>query len=375
MKPIANHTDLVVVALLWASFALPAALFFYVFQPDSRNLLPAAAMLATALPLYTLFGRYDRLAGHHQRRSHLLAQHLMMLRLTEGLAQVGRWVLDLGKGWHEWSDGFARMVGHDNCNRPEKALLGQIMPDGGASLSATLKAHGDDTMPFTIEFDIVRADGQERVLRARAQNEFDDEGDVSRVLMIVQDVTDQYRRLEAVERACGEAVKQAEEAQKLANTDALTGLSNRRHAMAELDRMILECRKNARGLAMILFDLDHFKLVNDTYGHGAGDRMLVRVARLAQKQTRKGDLIGRIGGEEFIWLLPGVGSGEAELLAERLRYQIERGSALDDVPAVTASFGHASWTTSDVGLTLFARADAALYEAKSGGRNRVRKAA
>jgi diguanylate cyclase (GGDEF)-like protein len=103
--------------------------------------------------------------------------------------------------------------------------------------------------------------------------------------------------------------------------------------------------------------------------------VLVRLAELARQQARGDDLIGRIGGEEFVWVLPGIGPPGARELAERLRSVIEHGSADRDLPRVTVSMGLAQFRAGDTADKLLARADGALYVAKEGGRNKVHRAA
>ena len=126
---------------------------------------------------------------------------------------------------------------------------------------------------------------------------------------------------------------------------------------------------------MIVFDIDHFKTVNDTYGHPEGDKVLRRIATVAKEQARASDVIGRIGGEEFAWIVPGADESFAKLVAERLRLAIAVDGVSGEVPMVTVSMGIAAIESGDTSLSLFARADAALYSAKNAGRNTVRLAA
>ena len=167
----------------------------------------------------------------------------------------------------------------------------------------------------------------------------------------------------------------ARRAQELANTDPLTGLANRRYAMSEIDRAIMVARKQKTPVSLVVFDLDHFKAVNDTHGHIAGDRVLAKVARLTQLLVPESGMAARFGGEEFVVLLPEANTQQACEFSEKLRWTIESGSAVEELPGVTASIGYASFEPSDTSLTLFARADAALYEAKTSGRNQIRMAA
>ncbi len=152
--------------------------------------------------------------------------------------------------------------------------------------------------------------------------------------------------------------------------DPLTGIANRR----AIDREIDEVLKGAEGLLLVLLDIDHFKKVNDTYGHAAGDRVLVEVARCLGTRTRARDLAGRYGGEEFMIVIRGARLGVADSIGERYRNAI-RDLVLDGGPErVTVSIGIAGCSGAAPRLAraeLFAAADAALYEAKHGGRDRV----
>jgi diguanylate cyclase (GGDEF)-like protein len=161
--------------------------------------------------------------------------------------------------------------------------------------------------------------------------------------------------------------------------DALTGLVNRRHLLEHMGAEAARRAREPRPFSLALFDVDHFKKVNDTYGHEAGDRVLKAVAGLLSGENgrlRAADLGGRWGGEEFLILMPETGLGEAMVLAERLRAGIA-GHAMDDNGAafrVTASFGVAEGLAGESFDDAIRRADAALYRAKHNGRNRVESA-
>ncbi len=152
--------------------------------------------------------------------------------------------------------------------------------------------------------------------------------------------------------------------------DMLTGLTNRRRCEQELQEAIARHQRYGEPFTICLWDIDHFKQINDTYGHEGGDQVLRQLARLARNTIRSTDVVGRWGGEEFFLLLPCVHLTEAEQLADRLRHHIMGQMVLSD-HVVTASFGLAEYHPSDDQASLLARADAALYEAKSAGRNRV----
>lgn len=150
--------------------------------------------------------------------------------------------------------------------------------------------------------------------------------------------------------------------------DALTGLYLRRILDAVFTMEAAKLQRVAQPLSVILFDIDHFKLVNDTFGHHVGDLVLQESATLLKKYSRKSDLFVRYGGEEFLLLLPGALEEKAMEIAHRLHHAMVE-HLFPDVGRVTASFGVA--TTTRTPETLVARADRALYAAKEAGRNRV----
>ncbi len=161
----------------------------------------------------------------------------------------------------------------------------------------------------------------------------------------------------------------------LASTDSLTGAKTRRAFQAHADRASARAAARGEPLSLIAFDLDHFKDINDRHGHGLGDRVLRRCVAAAHGQLRRSDALGRLGGEEFAVLLPKLGLDGARDVAERLRRSIaaERIDVAGRPVQISASFGVAEWQPGDRSYTdLAARADAALYAAKSAGRNTVR---
>lgn len=164
------------------------------------------------------------------------------------------------------------------------------------------------------------------------------------------------------------------ELRRLATTDILTGLPNRRHFLERLEQELARFHRFGKPTALLMIDIDHFKQVNDNYGHAMGDAVLRHFADLTLGSLRKLDLAGRLGGEEFAVLLPGADADGAHLFAERLRQKMESHpclSATHDV-AITVSIGLTLFIDTDVGADLpLARADAALYRAKQNGRNRV----
>jgi diguanylate cyclase (GGDEF)-like protein len=165
--------------------------------------------------------------------------------------------------------------------------------------------------------------------------------------------------------------KRAEEKLRdLSEKDPLTQIYNRRKLFELLEMEIRKSKRHQRPLSVILFDLDHFKSVNDTYGHDRGDQILKTTTSIVSDTIRKTDISARYGGEEFIVVLPETGLEGAAALAEKMRSNIEQYSD-PDTGMVTISAGVAEFRSEDTGATLIKRADGALYAAKRKGRNRV----
>jgi len=169
-------------------------------------------------------------------------------------------------------------------------------------------------------------------------------------------------------------VRHADELQKLATTDALTGMANRRHFLALADAEWNRFQRYQRPLSLLMVDIDHFKMVNDRFGHDAGDEALTLIAEACRERQRASDVVGRIGGEEFALLLPETDLAQAVVVAERIRAAVLARPFVMEKFAVplTVSIGVAAATLSMSGIgALMKAADRALYDAKAQGRNRV----
>jgi two-component system cell cycle response regulator len=170
-------------------------------------------------------------------------------------------------------------------------------------------------------------------------------------------------------------VKLQREAYRNSITDALLGVFNRRYLIHQLRCEVWRAHRYQRPLTVLMVDMDHFKQINDRYGHSAGDQVLVGFARKTRSLIRASDWFARFGGEEFVIVLPETPLGIAEQVAEKVRRELE---AVPLLPAsaehrVTASFGVASLTlgSEDNSDAILGRADQALYRSKQEGRNRV----
>lgn len=169
--------------------------------------------------------------------------------------------------------------------------------------------------------------------------------------------------------ATGEAAQKLE-LEREADTDALTGLHNRRYYYRRIHQEMERADRLDKPFSVILVDIDHFKDVNDTWGHPVGDDVLERVARLLEQGVRKSDSVCRVGGEEFFVLMPDCPIDRAAAIAERLRQQLA-GRPMPIAGLVTASFGVTAMERQESSRSLYRRADAAMYHAKQQGRNRV----
>lgn len=185
-------------------------------------------------------------------------------------------------------------------------------------------------------------------------------------------------RLEIFRRALSLALRNAiahDHLQRLAALDPLTGIYNRRFGLQRLNEEFHRAVRTNNPMAVLMLDIDHFKSVNDTYGHLTGDRALVHVARLARSMLRDGDVLLRFGGEEFMVILPGAACKDAVDIAQRIRRAIEDSAIQNDVGSfhLTLSIGAASYPETDVDNqdALVQMADQRLYHAKETGRNRV----
>lgn len=183
--------------------------------------------------------------------------------------------------------------------------------------------------------------------------------------------------LKARLRAASRIVRLQQRLRGEAETDSLTGASNRRSFMRALERDLTRAQGQAGALSVIMIDLDHFKAINDTHGHASGDRVLKRAVAAMKGELSGHAQLGRLGGEEFAVLAPGATEQDALQLAEALRAALARMVVENDDGAlipVTASLGVAETrgaAIEDTADSLLGRADAALYAAKHGGRNQV----
>jgi diguanylate cyclase (GGDEF)-like protein/PAS domain S-box-containing protein len=218
------------------------------------------------------------------------------------------------------------------------------------------------------EWRVVAKDGKPRTILADACRVVGADGRYRKVTFVL-DISERI----ATERALAQANALLEEANAqlthLAAHDSLTGLANYRRSQEALAAAMDTARRYQRDLVVAVVDLDHFKLVNDTHGHRAGDEALIRFAEMMRAGTRAADVCGRLGGEEFVVVMPETGVQEAEILLGRLRAACRERPLLPSGARLTFSAGVARFGYDDTPESLLERADAALYRAKAAGRD------
>jgi diguanylate cyclase (GGDEF)-like protein len=197
-----------------------------------------------------------------------------------------------------------------------------------------------------------------------------DAPDLDALEAIVRDMVRDLGGEAATAAAASPSVADIDNLERLASADPLTGLANRRGGERDIAAEISRARRQNTPLSCVLLDIDHFKDVNDTFGHQAGDYVLREISALLRRTVRAYDILVRWGGEEFLVVLPGVEQAQALKLAERIRAAIEN-LPLAGIGGVTASVGVASLGSDYSFEAMFAAADRRLYSAKSSGRNTV----
>lgn len=296
-------------------------------------------------------------------REQVLRNKEHQLRNAARIAQLGTWEWDLEEGSSVWSDELYRILGlsRQTHSPGDWAFLSLVHPQERDQMAEAVEQAAQGGADVECDCTLVLADGSHKHVHFQAEVSRDTEGRAVSLLCTVQDISER-KRMEA-------------ELRELAATDALTGLPNRRHFMLQLGSELARVqRQPSLKSALLMLDLDHFKLVNDNYGHGVGDAVLRHFAELAGNEMRKVDTLGRLGGEEFAILLPDTDLPGAQFVAERLRQRVESSAFLSkgQPVALTVSVGIGLVDPADHSVeAVLARCDQALYVAKRKGRNRV----
>ena len=314
-----------------------------------------------------IIGNLAQILGGH-RRPHRLAGIIrkseLFFKESQRAAFIGSYLFDFTADQWESSEVLDQIFGIDkNYVRNVQGWLSIVHPDDLAMMDRHLR---EDVIlgckAFNKEYRIVRkSDGETRWVIGRGEVNFSSEGNPLSLTGTIMDISERKALEHRLERQ--------------AQTDSLTGLDNRGHFLEMAERELSRVQRHQLPMALAMLDLDHFKAVNDTYGHEVGDRVLKKFAEICRKSLRSIDLMGRIGGEEFAIVFPETSINRALEVVERLRESV----ATTEIPLdnglpiqITVSLGLASFDKSDVNIdVLLNRADQALYEAKRTGRNRT----
>jgi diguanylate cyclase (GGDEF)-like protein/PAS domain S-box-containing protein len=193
---------------------------------------------------------------------------------------------------------------------------------------------------------------------------------IENVLSFLRDDQQRPVAIVGVSRDVTERKRLEEELRNLAVTDPLTGAFNRRHFLEELQREMSRCHRYTCPVSLVMFDVDHFKEVNDRFGHEAGDHVLAELVNMIRKRIRSTDLLARWGGEEFLILLTNTNAGQTVKLVEDLLRMLQA-RIFSGIGRVTASFGVVEHRTGETIDELLTRVDNLMYQAKNSGRSRL----
>ncbi|NKN32718.1 diguanylate cyclase [Marichromatium bheemlicum] len=286
----------------------------------------------------------------------------LVLRGTED----GWWDWDLTSDRVFYSLRWWEMLGYDEGALEADRYLWRLLihPEDQARVQEVFdQALASTSSAYSIEFRLLHRNGHYVPVLSRGFIQRDPSGRPLRVAGANTDLTER-KRLE-------------QRLRELANTDDLTGLTNRRHFFTKLQHALDRTRRHHTATAVLMLDLDHFKQINDSYGHGGGDAVLRAFAAVLRAELRSTDCAGRLGGEEFAVLVPDSDLDAAHQFAERLRGHIAalRVEHKETVIEVTVSIGCTQVEADDRDPdSILARADEALYRAKRNGRDRVERA-
>lgn len=320
----------------------------------------------TIVPMKDDAGRISRfLSIRYDVTGHRLAQQALReseahLKRAQAVAKVGSWSLDLTNGDLRWSEETHRMFGVAPGTPLTYELFLEIVHPEDREIVDEAWKHAIEGSSYSVEHRII-VDGNIRHVLERADFERDEAGRPLCATGTVQDVTERKRA----------------EAQILwqARYDALSGLPNRRLFQECLEEALEHNRANGLRGAVIMIDLDHFKIINDTHGHSAGDKVLAEAAQRLKECVREEDLVGRFGGDEFLVLVRGIESRrEASETAEKIQSALMKPFVVEGRQMIlAASVGICVFPEDSVELEeILQYADAAMYDAKRAGRQSVR---
>lgn len=307
---------------------------------------------------------FELTTAHKEVESALQESNTQLRFVLEG-SELGFWDWNLATGKVERNAQWAAMLGYtyEEMQQTTQQWSDFVHPeDRDRAWASIFDALEGRSPAHKLEYRMLHKDGSVRWILDQAKvMERDAQGRAVRMCGTHTDVTER-KLLE-------------QELWRQARVDYLTGVSNRRHFMERAEQELHRCVRYGGQLSILMLDIDHFKLINDRYGHKVGDLVIKALIQVCTASLRDVDVVGRMGGEEFAVLLPETDRSVAVSAAERLRVAIDQAKVplADGLPVkFSVSIGVAAMQSADDNLdVLLNRADAALYEAKGSGRNRV----
>nr|WP_320116724.1 diguanylate cyclase [uncultured Desulfuromonas sp.] len=298
-----------------------------------------------------LFEKNEQLHLSHQK-----------LNYAQKMAHLGSWHWTIAIDQLTWSDEIFRIMGDEpQAYAPTFELfLAKIHPDDRDNVDQATKEAIENQTDYQVEHRIIRPNGEIRHVREQAEMTFDEEHNIIGMVGTVQDITD--------------IIILQQKLQKLAITDELTEALNRRQLFREGEQLCKVASRYQSSFSVLFYDLDHFKSINDSYGHIVGDEVLQQVTEAVRSTLRETDILARYGGEEFCILAPETDHQQAEALAERIRINVQN-HIIEPKHApsfpfnVTISIGIAENRENETFSSVIDRADKATYQAKKNGRN------
>lgn len=330
--------------------------------------------------IYTLATTFDNMLNTMERNTALLQHQRTCLDFALEGGQMGTWEWDPKQDYCTLDARGLRILNYSAMEVGDKDVRTLIHPDDRKISQSNMALHLQGVLPFyTVEVRLKHHDGRWiwSSLQGRLSTAHGADSPV-RVFGIMRDIS-QQKRIEELEQ------EKAEYYRRISNVDALTGLSNRRHFMEQGHLIMQQASRYGHTVAVAMADVDFFKKVNDTYGHAAGDALLKSFGHMLVESVRQTDIVGRYGGEEFVFLLPQTSLEEAQATMEKLRVKLEQNPVRvgEHVIGFTASFGLCACTPASATDAhqqrdlvvlledLIKCADTCLYRAKAEGRNRV----
>jgi diguanylate cyclase (GGDEF)-like protein/hemerythrin-like metal-binding protein/PAS domain S-box-containing protein len=362
----------------------PYSLQGFLYDPDAGEqllrrrmklaltlILPILAFLGTvALVFLRLNRRLSRAIRTQLELGAVIRENERRFRFIAEHATDVIWTLDLASERFTYvSPSIQQLRGYTPEEILAQPATAALTPESALRVRAELEAaiaewqSGKPVAPRVTEVEQPHKDGHVVATEVVTTLHGDAEGRPVSILGVTRDITER-------KRAEAELRHELESLELLAGTDVLTNAWNRRHFLEAVEGEMHRANRYGHALSLVLLDLDHFKRINDTFGHAAGDRVLRELADRVRVAIRLSDSLTRWGGEEFIVLMPNTGLSSALVLAERIREDIAS-QVFEGVGPVTASFGLAEYLPSSSLETWLERVDQAMYRAKSDGRNKV----